>query len=75
MFGYDRRPEATHETKGMDLLWAAAGGTNVSFQAALELKRAYLQVFRGKRHEEDCELVHAAVQIADLWAFETGRLP
>lgn len=53
MFGYERRPDAAHET----------------------MKRAYLQVFRGKRHEEDRDLVHAAVQIADLWAFETGRLP
>ena len=75
MFGYERRPGAAHETKGMDLLWAATDGLDGTYQAAREVKRAYLQVFRGKRHEEDRDLVHAVVQIADLWAFETGRLP
>jgi hypothetical protein len=82
MFGLDRRPEPysrrDHGVIGMEMLREATNAPSVHLADVTHIhavKRAHDQIFRGKRPAEDRDLLHAAMPIADLLAFEIGRLP
>lgn len=80
MFGYNRRPEPDpkrdHRLTSMELLVAAVDVVGSPVALAFETKHAAEEVLGARWHDVDERLrFYAAPKIAELWAFETGRLP
>ena len=77
MFGYDRRPELFKEPKypppadaGKWLAWATEGAAS-----GIELRNVFFRGSGLKSLSDRLAGAHAAPKVAELWAFETGRLP
>lgn len=86
MFGYDRRPELFKEPVYPDpMIWyewtaaAACGGMRLSAKRctdiAYEMKSVFHRSYGPAVILNGLDASHAAPKVAELWAFETGRLP
>lgn len=76
MFGFNRRPEpCTKIDAGMTGVELMATATGWQAKPADLFWLATMVMRRRPVQKDDRDLYHAAIPIADLWAFETGRLP
>ncbi len=76
MFGYDRRPELFKEIVYPDPMVGWVWFFAATDGEALGVMRDIFGRGAGSVDRADwLQVAHAAPKLAELWAFETGRLP
>lgn len=76
MFGYKRRPELFKGRAPLcHLGWMSAALGDCGSRYARYMRSTYIRGSGLPRLDDQEDLLHAAPKIAELWAFETGRLP